>query len=102
MHARVLSARMAPEQLESLTRLMEEQVLPEVRVQPGFEGALGLVDPSTGQGMVITFWATPEDLAAGEASGFVGRQIATVAPYLREPVRRETLLVTADIRRSAP
>jgi hypothetical protein len=81
MRTRVLSAR-----------VLSARVWPEVARQPGFAGALALVDPSTGKGMMITLWATPEDLLAGEASGFVNRQVATVAPYLREPARRETFV----------
>jgi hypothetical protein len=96
MHARVVSARVAPERLEDLIRLLKETVVPNAEIQPGFEGALTLTDPSTGKGLMITLWATPEDLVAGEASGYLGRQLATVAPFLRGPATRETFHV--DIR----
>jgi heme-degrading monooxygenase HmoA len=97
MYARVVSARVAPEQLDDLIRMLQEDVLPNAETQPGFEGAVTLSDPGTGKGMMITFWATPEDLIAGEVTGYLGRQLAAVAPMLRGPTTRETFHV--DIRR---
>jgi hypothetical protein len=96
MYARVVSARVAPEQLDDLIRMLQEEVVPVAEIQPGFEGALTLSDPGTGKGMMITFWATPEDLIAGEVTGYLNRQLAAVAPMLRGPTTRETYHV--DIR----
>ncbi len=95
-YARVVSARVAPERLDDLIRVLQEDVVPEAEMQPGFEGALTLSDPGTGKGMMITFWATPEDLIAGEVTGYLVRQLAAVAPILHGPTTRETFHV--DIR----
>jgi hypothetical protein len=95
-YARVVSARVAPERLDDLIRVLQEKVVPDAEAQPGFEGALTLSDPSTGKGMMITLWATPEDLIAGEITGYLSQQLAAVAPILRGPTTRETFHV--DIR----
>ena len=86
MYAQVVSAQVAPEKLDELVG-----VLADVR------GALTLTDPATGKGLMITLWATAADLAAGEASGYLGRQLATVAPWLRGPAVRETYEVKLNI-----
>jgi hypothetical protein len=93
MYARVVSARVAPERLDDVVRMLREEVVPTAEAQPGFAGALTLSDPGTGKGMMITLWATPEDLIAGEVTGYLGRQLTTVAPFLRGPVTRETFHV---------
>ena len=94
VYARVVSAQVAPDRIDELARLLEEVVVPAAEAQPGLEEALVLQDPATGRGMMITIWATAEDLAAGEASGYLGRQLAAVAPLLRGAAVRETFQVT--------
>jgi hypothetical protein len=44
--------------------------------------------------MMITLWETAADLTAGETSGYLGRQLAAVAPWLLSPAVRETYEVT--------
>ncbi len=93
IQARVVSAAVAPADVEKLRSVLNEVVIPTAREQPGFRGALTLLDHGTGKGMMITLWASAEDLVAGEASGYLGRQIAAVAPILRAPAIRETYQV---------
>jgi hypothetical protein len=93
MQARVVSAAVAPEDIERLRDLLNEVVVPTAREQPGFRGALTLLDHGTGKGMIITLWATPGDLIDSEMSGYLSRQIAAVAPFLRVPALRETYQV---------
>jgi hypothetical protein len=93
IQARVISAAVAPENVDKLRSMLNEVVVPAARVQPGFCGALTLLDQGTGKGMMISLWASPEDLVAGEASGYLSRQIAAVAPILRSPALRETYQV---------
>lgn len=96
MYARVISAQVAPENLDDLLQVLQDVVAPAARAQAGFEGVLTLTDRATGKGMMITLWATAADLAAGEASGYLGRQLATVAPWLLGAAVRETYEV--DLR----
>ena len=90
MYARVVRAHVAPGKVEEAIHILEERVAPDAASQPGFEGMLALSDPVTGQGMVITLWATAPDLIMGETGGYLGRQLALLAPWLSGPALRET------------
>lgn len=48
MYARVVSARVAPERLDDLVRVLRDEVVPNAAEQPGFEGAFTLTDAGTG------------------------------------------------------
>jgi heme-degrading monooxygenase HmoA len=90
VYARVVSAQVAPDRMDELERVLREVVVPTAEAQRGFQEAMVLLDSATGKGMMITLWATAADLAAGEASGYLVRQLATVAPLLRGAAVRET------------
>jgi heme-degrading monooxygenase HmoA len=89
-----MSAQVAPDKLDELVHVLEDMVTPAARAQPGFQGVLTLADRATGKGMMITLWETAADLTAGETSGYLGRQLAAVAPWLLSPAVRETYEVT--------
>jgi hypothetical protein len=93
MHARVVSATVIPGHEEDVLSVLNGVVVPAAEEQPGFRGALTLLDRGTGKGMMITLWASAEDLVLGEASGYLSRQIAAVVPLLRTPAVRETYQV---------
>ncbi len=93
MHARVMSGKIKPGNLEKLERLLRDVILPEAAKQRGYQGGWGLVDPSTGNGMLVTFWATASDLEETECSGFLTTQLARVNKYLDGPALRETFEV---------
>lgn len=90
MHARVLSGNVILDALPALKRTLEESILPCAREQPGFRGAVGLVDHSTGRGMLIIWWESAEALTASECEGALSRHLATVSRYLDGPAVRET------------
>jgi quinol monooxygenase YgiN len=102
MHARVVSATMVPGQEEKLRRILNEVIVPAAQEQTGFRGALTLLDRGTGKGMMITLWASAEDLVASEASGYITRQIAAVAPILRGAAVRETYEVELSADAGSP
>lgn len=96
MHARVMSAKIKPGCQEKLERLMRDVVLPASAEQRGYRGGWGLVDPSTGNGMVVTFWETARDLEETEFSGFLTSQLTKVSKYLDGPAIRETFEVILE------
>ena len=60
--------------------MYRESILPEARRQPGFKGAIGLVDRSSGKAISITFWQTAADAqASGVSSSYGQAQLAKVA-----------------------
>jgi hypothetical protein len=67
--------------------LFLEQVLPGLREQAGYEGALALSTPE-GKGMIVTFWDTEE--GARDASGFATAELERFVTLFRAPPGRET------------
>jgi hypothetical protein len=53
--------------LEDAVGLFEQEVLPGLRAQEGYEGVLVLATPE-GRGMIVTIWASEE--AAADPVGF--------------------------------
>jgi heme-degrading monooxygenase HmoA len=54
--------------IELYLRLVRERVLPVVRELPGFRGYLGLTDDDRGAVVVLTFWASEEQMHESEAT----------------------------------
>jgi heme-degrading monooxygenase HmoA len=54
--------------IELYLRLVRERVLPVVRELPGFSGYLGLTDDDRGAVVVLTFWASEQQMHESEAT----------------------------------
>ncbi|HEY6606168.1 MAG TPA: antibiotic biosynthesis monooxygenase [Gaiellaceae bacterium] len=52
--------------LELYLRLVRERVLPVVRALPGFSGYLALSNGDRGEVMVLTLWASEQQMRASE------------------------------------
>jgi len=57
---------------ESLNEAFREELLPALRTQPGFCGALSLLDRDTGRAVVLVFWETEEEARHTLAPFFAG------------------------------
>jgi heme-degrading monooxygenase HmoA len=71
MFARVITARTTGSGFDDLVRAAERE-LPGARERPGFAGYQLLTDDATGTALIVSLWATREDLeavAAGTAEG---------------------------------
>jgi hypothetical protein len=82
-------AGLPPERLHETVQEFEEQSLPVLEQQNGFEGVLVLVDENAGKAAAMTFWASIDDLRATDklAEEMRARAEATAqAPREREPV----------------
>ncbi|HJW74843.1 MAG TPA: hypothetical protein VJ787_04125, partial [Thermoleophilia bacterium] len=66
MFARVTSAQLKPDQVETFISMIRDQVIPRARNLPGFKGGYWLVDRSTGKGYGITLFESREALDASE------------------------------------
>lgn len=96
MFARCVTMQGHPETMDQAQKIFADSVIPAARQQPGFQGALFLIDPATGKGMSVTMWATEADMQAGESSGFLQAQIAKFGPLLVSPPTRELFVVGAQ------
>jgi heme-degrading monooxygenase HmoA len=88
MYARLSRwAGLPPERLDRTVRQFEEEHLPAIEGQPGFEGVLVLLDRSSGRAAALTLWATEADMGASDKLAEEAREAAEVtAQAVREPI----------------
>ena len=67
--------------------LFREEVMPRLREQEGYEGAIALSTPE-GKGLIITFWETEAE--ATDVSGFASEELARHVTMFRSPPGRES------------
>jgi len=51
--------------------IVHRELLPALRTERGFSGALSLADPATGRALVLVFWETEEEAARPLPSYYV-------------------------------
>ena len=83
MFARVQTVHQPAEKLDEMTKLAREQ-LPAAHELPGFKGFYYLIDRDNGKALVISLWATEEDLHQLEANN------ASMRERLKEEARLES------------
>jgi heme-degrading monooxygenase HmoA len=73
MFARVTTLEGDPEQVDELTRLAGERVLPALKELDGFNGALGFADRQSGKVLAVTLWENEQAVRASAeaASGTI-------------------------------
>ena len=63
-------------------------VLPDLRVQPGYQG-LYVLHTKEGKGLLVSLWDSEESADAGISSGYYDRQMAKLITLFKEPLGRE-------------
>ena len=67
MFARVITIGEAlPERLDKMTQEIREHVLPALRIQDGFAGALVLVEQESGKVLAMSLWESEQAMNATE------------------------------------
>jgi hypothetical protein len=94
MHARVITAQLAHDRLDEAGRHYRQTLLPNLGHQPGFRGALLLVEADTGKSLTILLWETEADLRASERDSAYPQQLA--ASFAGTPTR-EVYQVSAEL-----
>jgi quinol monooxygenase YgiN len=89
MRARVVRVQTEPEQADEAADLFRDSVVPAAKQQPGFQGALLLVDPDTGKGLSVSMWADEAAMERSEDSGYFKEQLAKFGELFAEPPRAE-------------
>jgi hypothetical protein len=80
---------------DDAAELFVDEVLPGLREEDGYEGAIALITPE-GKGLIATFWDTED--AARDASGFSSEQLERFMTIFRAPPGREVYEVAvADL-----
>jgi heme-degrading monooxygenase HmoA len=89
MRARVVMVRTQLGKADETANLYRDSVVPAAKQQPGFKGALLLVDPDTGKGLSVTMWEDEATMERGEDSGYYKEQLAKFGALFTEPPRAE-------------
>jgi hypothetical protein len=69
MHAQVIEGGTTPTMRERMDRIVTDEMIPALRAEPGFAGALNVVDRDSGDAMMIVLWET-EAQARRELSAY--------------------------------
>jgi heme-degrading monooxygenase HmoA len=72
--------------LGDTVRLFEDEVVPALREQDGYEGVLALTTPD-GKGMIVTFWES--EAAASATAGFAAGALERHMMLFKSPPGRE-------------
>ncbi len=79
----------------------KQQVLPELKRQPGYEGIYVLLNPD-GKALLVSLWATPEAAQSSISSGYYEAQLHKFMTVFRAPPGREQYeVVLAEAPREA-
>jgi hypothetical protein len=81
MYAQVIEGGTTPKLRSQMDRLVTDEMVPALRGEPGFAGALNLVDRHTGNAMMIVLWDNEDQArrALGEYGHAFLKALADVA-----------------------
>jgi hypothetical protein len=91
MHAQVVEGGTTPELRTQMDRIVTDQMIPALHDEPGFAGALNLVDRDSGDAMMIILWDTDgqarrELSAYGSAFLQALANVAAISTGTRRPI----------------
>jgi heme-degrading monooxygenase HmoA len=90
MYARVVTFMVKSDNIETLTSIFRDDVIPALQQQGGFKNARLLVDPASGKSMIMTLWESLAHIQATEDSGWFREQLAKLTAVFTAPPTRET------------
>jgi hypothetical protein len=91
MYAQVIEGGTTPDRRAQMDRIVTDQMVPALQSEPGFAGALNVVDRASGDAMMIVLWDT-EDQARRELSAYRGpflqalADVAAISTGTRRPI----------------
>lgn len=74
--------------MAAAVKMYEQEVMPELREQPGYQGVLVMTTPE-GKGLLVTFWGNKEHAEAGGDTGFYPAVLDRYVTLFRSPPGRE-------------
>jgi hypothetical protein len=91
MYAQVVQGGASPQNRNEMDRVVVEEMIPALEQEPGYAGAVNLVDRETGDGMMIILWEDEEQARRplpqyGQAFLRALASIATVTSGNRAPI----------------
>jgi len=91
MHAQVIEGGTTPQLRDKMDRIVTDEMLPALQAEPGFAGALNVVDRDSGDAMMIILWEN-EAQARRELSHYGGAflkalaNVAAITTGTRRPI----------------
>jgi hypothetical protein len=81
MYAQLIEGGTTPDRRTQMDRLVTDEMVPALAVEPGFAGALNLVDRDSGNAMMIVLWETEAQArrALAEYGGAFLKALAGIA-----------------------
>jgi hypothetical protein len=81
MYAQLVQGGTTPDKRPEMDRIVTTELIPALHEEPGFGGALNLVDYETGEAMMIMLWETAEQARRplGEYGQSFLRALASIA-----------------------
>jgi hypothetical protein len=81
MYAQLIEGGTTPDRRREMDRLVTDEMIPALQAEPGFAGALNLVDRDSGNAMMIVLWETDAQArrALAEYGGAFLKALAGVA-----------------------
>ena len=91
MYAQVIEGGTTPERRDAMDRIVTDEMIPALEAEPGFAGAMNVVDRTSGDAMMIVLWQT--EAQARRALGEYGATflkalagIAAISTGTRRPI----------------
>ena len=97
MHARVLTAQVQSGMMDELISIIRDSVAPITKQQKGFHSFLGLMEGSTGKGLMISLWESEADERAWESDSRYQELAAKLMPLIAGPPTVERYEVSAQV-----
>lgn len=97
MHARLITVHVRPGKVDEAIRVFRESVLPVTGQQAGAKQVIVLADRAADRCVLVALWESSEALAASEASGYLGEQLAKFGGLFAEPPRTESYEVAVSV-----
>jgi hypothetical protein len=81
MYAQLVQGGTTPDKRKEMDRIVTEELVPALHEEPGFAGALNLVDRTSGNALMIILWETEAQArrALSEYGGAFLKALADVA-----------------------
>ena len=81
MYAQVIEGGTTPERRDAMDRIVTDEMIPALEAEPGFAGAMNVVDRTSGNAMMIVLWNTEAQARRGlsEYGGAFLKALADVA-----------------------
>ena len=81
MYAQLVEGGTTPDRRTEMDRIVTDEMVPALEAEPGFAGALNLVDRDSGDAMMIVLWDTEAQARRGlsEYGGAFLKALADVA-----------------------